>query len=189
MPEITKSIVAPTREAWRRWLSKNHEKENEIWLIKHKRHTGKPALNAKEAMEEAICFGWIDTIVKRIDENTFAQCFKKRTDKSRWSKNALSYGKEMIKQGKMTPAGLKRYQEGVKKPTIDHDLPKNPKTPEDLKKLLNKNKKALETFDKLSPSARRYSLWWIEKAKQLDTRKKRVDIIFERLKAGKKSLM
>src|SRR3989338_4059904 len=83
MPEITKSIVAPTREAWRRWLSKNHEKENEIWLIKHKRHTGKPALNAKEAMEEAICFGWIDTIVKRIDEDTFAQCFKKRNDKAR----------------------------------------------------------------------------------------------------------
>lgn len=186
MPEITKKCHASNREGWRKWLEKNHSKKKLVWLIKHKRHTGKPALSHKESMEEAICFGWIDTIVKRIDENTFARCFVKRTDKSRWSNATLGYAKDMIKKGLMTEAGLKRYKEGLKKPTIDHGLPKNPKTPKELKEALAKHKKAKAFFESLAPSYRRYFIWWLVKAKREETKKKRLKQIVQKCKEGKK---
>lgn len=184
--EKTKKFLAKNRQEWRSWLEKNHEKEKKVFLIKYKKHTGKPSLNNREAMEEAICFGWIDTIVKRLDDERDQQCFVRRTDKSRWSSNTLSYAEDMVKQKKMAPAGMKRYLEGKNKPVIDHGLPKNPNIPEDLKKELEKSKKAKNNFDRMAPSARRVYIYWIEKAKRKETRKKRVKEVFKRAKENKK---
>ncbi|PIN75025.1 hypothetical protein COV18_04675 [Candidatus Woesearchaeota archaeon CG10_big_fil_rev_8_21_14_0_10_37_12] len=173
MPE--KSIHPKSRKAWRSWLEKNHLKEKKVYLIKYKKHTGKPTIANKEAMEEAICFGWIDTTVKRLDDYTYQQCFMRRTDNSRWSNNTLKYAKEMIEQRKMSAEGLKRYNEGLQKPVIDHSLPKNPDVPEDLKKALEKSKEAKENFNNFAPSTRKVYIYWIEKAKRPETRKKRIE--------------
>src|SRR3989344_123253 len=142
-------IYAGTRKEWRDWLKKNHLAENKVFLIKYKKHTGRPSLNNKEAMEEAICFGWIDTTVKRLDDERYQQCFARRNSKSRWSNNTLSYARDMIQKGKMSAFGLTMYEQGKQKPTIDHNLPKNPDIPDDLKKALGKK---LADFEKRSPS-------------------------------------
>lgn len=168
-------IIHPKSPAeWREWLVLNHDKETKVCLIKYKRHTNLPTISHQEAMDEAICFGWIDTIVKRLDDNRYMRCFAKRTDKSRWSNATLSYAKRLIREGKMTPAGLKRYKEGLKKPTIDHGLPKNPDAPADLKKALSKNKLALDFFNSLAPSYKRFYVYQVERAKLAETRKKRI---------------
>jgi uncharacterized protein YdeI (YjbR/CyaY-like superfamily) len=181
-----KSFTPKNKEEWRKWLEKNHEKESKVALIKYKKHTGKPILSSKEAMEEAICFGWIDTTIKRLDEDRYIQHFSKRNKNSKWSYNTLNYAKRLIKEEKMSPFGLKMYKEGLAKLPHDHGIPKDPEVPEDLKTLLNQNKKAKENFDKLSSSARRTYLRWLLRAKMSETKNKRMKLIIDNLEKGKK---
>src|SRR3989344_889744 len=136
------TITVYKKEEFRKWLSKNHKKENKVAVIIHKRHTGKSAPSHREVMEEAICFGWIDTTIKRLDEDKFIRHFARRSKNSRWSYATLGYAKRLIKEKKMTPAGLHFYKEGLKKPTHDFGLSKNPEVPESLRKELEKNKQA-----------------------------------------------
>lgn len=179
------TINAGTCKEWRSWLRKNHLKEKKVVLIRHKVHTGKPTMTSKETMQEAICFGWIDTTIRRIDEDRFAQTFVRRSEKSKWSDNTLRYAKELIGQKKMSPFGLKMYKLGLQKPTHDHGIPKDPDMPEELKKKL-KGKKDKELFEKVSPSRRRMYYRWILRAKLAETRQKRVTIVYQAVCAGKK---
>jgi uncharacterized protein YdeI (YjbR/CyaY-like superfamily) len=160
-----------------KWLQKNHDKEKKIGLVLHKKHTGKPTVSHLDLMKEAICFGWIDTTIRRIDESKFIRFFNRRSKNSRWSYNTLGYGKQLIKEKRMTPHGLAFYKEGLKKHPHDHGIPKDPEIPEDLKKELIKNKKAELKFNSISPSARRTYLRWLFRAKMPQTRKKRIDSI------------
>src|SRR3989344_2786604 len=141
MPKIEKIICPKDRKEWREWLKKNHNTEKSIFLVHYKRHTGKHFLSHRETLEEAICFGWIDTTIKRIDENTFARCFVRRNENGRWSDATLSYARQMIKAKKMAPAGLKAYQIGLKKPSLDYGREKNPAPPQDLLEAVQKNPK------------------------------------------------
>jgi uncharacterized protein YdeI (YjbR/CyaY-like superfamily) len=184
--EKIKRIYAKNRKEWRRWLRKNHKKESKGSLIKYKKHTGKPSLTSKEAMEEAICFGWIDTTVNRLDEERYMQRFSKRSKNSRWSKNTLRYAKNLLEQGKMSKAGIEAYEKGLKRKPFDHKRSKNPKTPQDLIKELDKSRKAMENFEKMAKSYRRFYIWWIEDAKRIETRKKRIKEVVKRVKEGKK---
>jgi uncharacterized protein YdeI (YjbR/CyaY-like superfamily) len=102
---------------FRKWLRKNHDTEKKVFLIVNKKHTGKKFPSHRELVDEAICYGWIDTTIKRLDENRFIRTFCRRTKNSRWSDNTLSYGKQLIKDGKMTSHGLKFYLEGLRKST------------------------------------------------------------------------
>ncbi|MCB9359059.1 YdeI/OmpD-associated family protein [Candidatus Woesearchaeota archaeon] len=167
----TPEIYAGTSKEWREWLRKNHRKENKVYLIKYKKHTGKPSLNNNEAMDDAICFGWIDTTVKRLDDERYRQCFMRRTSKSRWSKNTIARAKRMIAAKKMSAFGLKMYKEGLTKPTIDHNLPRDPATPVELKKALGKD---LKKFEALSPSAKRLHIYMVLKAVRPETKQKRI---------------
>jgi len=186
MPEIKKTFYPKSIKEWRSWLKKNHKKEKSIAVIRYKKHTKKPSPSHMELMHEAICFGWIDTTVKRIDEDKYAVFFARRTDNSRWSNNTLKYGKQMIKEKKMSPEGLKRYKEGLKKPTLNHGFPKDMPPQKDLIKELNKKKEIRKKFDKLSPSQKRYYIWWIERAKREETKNKRIMKVIENLRLNKK---
>lgn len=181
-----KTFYARNREEWRSWLKKNHEKETHVALLKYKKHTGKPSLSHKESMEEAICFGWIDTTIKRLDDERYIRRFARRGDKSRWSSATLGYARALIAQKKMSPFGLARYHEGLKKPTIDAGLAKNPPVPDDLKNALAQNKHAYANFKTWSPSYTRTYLRWIERAKQPETRKKRINAVVQRAQENKK---
>ena len=174
----TETITAFSKGDFKKWLRKNHKKERKVSVIVYKKHTGK-SLTHRELVDEAICFGWIDTTIKRLDEDRYMRNFTKRNKNSRWSENTLRYGKELIKKGKMTPEGLRFYKLGFKKLPHDHDIPKNPNMPEELKKALSKNKKAKEKFDNLAPSKKKMFYRWIIRAKLLETKKKRIRKIIE----------
>jgi len=177
-----KQKTAFNRNDFRKWLVKNHNKETKVEVIVYKKHTGKSSPSHKELMEEAICFGWIDTVIKRLDENKFIRTFSKRNKNSKWSNNTIQYAKDLIKQGKMTSVGLKFYKEGLKKPTHDFGIPKNPDMPVELKNALGKNKKARENFEKFIPSIKKMAYRWILRGKREETRTKRVKLLVERAK-------
>ena len=185
---MTATIYVKDRRAWRAWLKKNHLKAREVKLLKYKVHTGKPTLSHRDAMHEAICWGWIDTTIKRVDDDTYTRTFRRRTDAARWSKATLGYARAMIEQGLMQPEGLKRYQEGLRKPVLDHGLPKNPKTPEALQKQLAKSKKASAFWQALAPSYRRYAIYMVEKAKRPETKRKWIMKIYEHCRDQKRPL-
>ena len=186
MPTNTKSFHPKSRKEWRDWLRKNHNKETSVFLIKYKKHTNKPTISHKESMDEAICFGWIDTTIKRLDDERYRICFVRRNENSRWSNATLGYAKRLIKEGKMSEAGLNAYNEGLKKPVIDHGLPRNPDTPKDLKEALEKDKKAKQNFNNFAPSYKRIYIYWVEKAKRKETRDKRINEVVKRARENKK---
>ncbi|OIO42665.1 hypothetical protein AUJ64_03785 [Candidatus Pacearchaeota archaeon CG1_02_39_14] len=185
-----KEITCYTPKEWRSWLSKNHKKEDRVLLIRYKKHTGKKMFNQSVAMNEAICFGWIDTTLKRIDDERYGVTFVKRNKKSKWSENTFARAREMIKLGKMSKFGLEMFLMGSKKKTHDHGLPKNPSLSDvpELKMELDKpgNRKAKEGFDKMSPSNRRMYFRWILHAKRPETRMKRVRQAMENVVKNRK---
>lgn len=171
MSEVKKCYAGSVKE-FREWFRKNHVKEGRVVLIIQKKHTGKPSMSHREQIEEAICWGWIDTTIKRIDDDTYSRVFVKRKPNAGWSNNTLSYAKEMIEKKRMTKFGLEAYERGLKKGVIDHGFPKNPEVPEDLAKAFGKE--WAEKFREMAPSYRRTFLYWIMSAKRPETREKRI---------------
>jgi uncharacterized protein YdeI (YjbR/CyaY-like superfamily) len=104
--EITKTLHVTTREEWRQWLAANHAVEKEIWLVSYTAKSGKPAIPYLAAVEEALCFGWIDGIAKKMDAERTAQRFTPRRPKSNWTELNKERMRRLIASGKMTPAGL-----------------------------------------------------------------------------------
>ncbi len=186
MTDKIKTVTPKTMADWRNWLDKNHIKENKVIMIKYKKHTGKPIINAAQAMREAICFGWIDTTAKRVDEDRYSQVYVKRNQNSRWSVNTLRYGKELLKEGKMSLFGIKMYKEGLKKKAFDGHVPANPDMPQELKDALDGNSKAKEFFNTLPPSAKKMFYRRIIYPKRDETRLKRVREIVQMCEAGKR---
>ncbi|MBW4438665.1 MAG: YdeI/OmpD-associated family protein [Pleurocapsa minor GSE-CHR-MK-17-07R] len=103
---ITQTLYASTREEWRAWLEKNHAQAKEIWLITWSKESGKPSVPYLHAVEEALCFGWIDGIAKKMNEHQYAQRFTPRRPKSHWTELNKQRMRRLIAAGKMTPAGL-----------------------------------------------------------------------------------
>ena len=183
-----KKITAFDRMDFRRWLINNHDKEDKVSVIVYKKHTGKSSPSHRELMEEAICFGWIDTIIRKLDENRYIRTFSRRNKNSKWSNNTIKYAKDLIKRGKMTPEGLKFYKEGLKKPTHDFGIPKNPDMPVELKQALDKDKKAKDNFENFSASVKKMFYRWILKGKRDETRAKRIKLIVEKARIGRKDI-
>lgn len=184
--EEVKQIYFPTRAAWRNWLKKNHLSESKIAVIAYKKHTGKHSPNQRELMEEAICFGWIDTTIKRLDSEKYLRCFVRRSNHSKWSKNTLRYAEELIKKGKMSAEGIKRYREGVARKPHDEGIPENPRVPKYLRVEIEKESKAKKNFMKISQSYKRTLLRWLLRAKLEETKKRRTKIIVQSLKKNEK---
>ena len=187
MPHQTIHPKSPAE--WRNWLAKNHDKESKVALIKWKKHTGKPTISHQEAMDEAICFGWIDTTIKRLDENRFIRHFAKRTKNSRWSNATLSYAKRLISDGKMHSSGMEAYKYGLTRPILGHGIPSNPEIPEELKKELDKkkNKKLKDTFNNYTPTQKTFFYRFILSAKQKATITKRVGRCLDAIGRGVKN--
>ena len=181
-------ITPKNLSEWRRWLEKNHLKESKVVMIKYKKHTGRPIIHAADAMKEAICFGWIDTTAKRLDEERYSQVYVKRGKNSRWSVNTLRYGKELLKQGRMSPFGIKMYREGLRKKAFDGHIPRNPDMPDELKKALAKNNKAQHNFENFPPSAKRMFYRWILHAKLPETRTRRIAVVVNNAKENKRRM-
>ncbi|MFH1314049.1 MAG: YdeI/OmpD-associated family protein [Candidatus Eisenbacteria bacterium] len=172
-----KQLYVTGREEWRAWLKKNHDTVKKIWLIYYKKHTGKPRIPYDDAVEEALCFGWIDSTVKRLDDERYMQKYTPRKAKSVWSETNKARAKKMIQQGRMTETGLSRIRDakrsGEWKKAGSRDLPDE--IPHDLKRALAANKSAKRNFENLAPSYKKQFIWWISSAKRDETRQKRIE--------------
>ena len=177
--EIIDILCPATRGEWRSWLKENHEKKRSVWLTYYKKGSGKSGVSYEDAVEEAVCFGWIDSVARPIDDEKYVQRFTRRNKNSRWSESNIRRAEEMIGQGKMTPAGLLAYNERREYAgrALECYDGKNPVLPQDLQKALEGLEGALNNFNAFSPSYRRYSVLWINDAKRDVTRKKRIDEI------------
>ena len=185
---VTNELFVKTRKEWRDWLEKNHAIFNEIWLVYYKKHTGKPRIPYDDAVEEALCFGWIDSIVKRLDEERFCQKFTPRNDRSQWSELNKQRAEKMIEQGLMTEAGLFKVRVAKKSGEWDKKPSQNitSKMPREFKKALKSNKKASENFENLSPSYRKQYIGWIASAKRPETRERRILEVISHLEMNRK---
>ncbi|MBI4652096.1 YdeI/OmpD-associated family protein [Candidatus Desantisbacteria bacterium] len=179
------TIYCKNRKEWREWLQINSLSKKGIWLIYYKKHTKKHSVYYDEAVEEAICFGWIDGRIKKIDDERYMQYYSPRKSKSRWSVINVGRAKMMIAQGRMTENGLKIFQNGMEsKDRIPSS--KSFSIPSYLKTALNKNKKAWSNFQRFAPSAKLAYVYWVTNAKTSDTRQKRIEKTIKLIEQNKK---
>jgi uncharacterized protein YdeI (YjbR/CyaY-like superfamily) len=180
---------ARSRKEWREWLEKNHQSEKSVWLIVYKKESNVPSVYYPEAVDEALCFGWIDSTPKKRDDRSYYQFFAKRNPKSNWSKVNKTKVEKLIAQNLMTAAGLKMVEIAKRTGTWTAlDDVENIKIPDDLQKALDNNKTAFEHWDKFSRSSKRGILEWILNAKKPETRQRRIDetvrLAIENIKAN-----
>lgn len=167
---------AKTRKEWRKWLEKNYQMEKSVWLIIYHKNSNNQSVYYDEAVEEAICFGWIDSIAHKRDEVSKYQFFAQRKPKSNWSKANRERAVKMIQLGLMTPSGQKLIDQAKATGTWDALVDvQNSVIPDDLQKHLNNDKKALNNFLAFPPSSKRIILEWILNAKKEETRRKRIE--------------
>jgi uncharacterized protein YdeI (YjbR/CyaY-like superfamily) len=164
------------RKEWRQWLEKNHRSSLGVWLIYNKVKSGKQSVRYSEAVKEALCFGWIDSKVKSLDEERYMQIFTPRKPKSVWSKLNKQYIEELIEQGLMTPFGLEKIEAAKQDGSWNKlDAIEQLIIPADLKKALEANETANRYFEAFSNSSKKNILFWIESAKRPETRLKRIE--------------
>lgn len=170
------TFSATDRQEWREWLKKNHRNSTGVWLIYYKVKSGKPSIRYSEAVKEALCFGWIDSKVKSLDKERYMQIFTPRKLKSVWSKLNKQYVEELIEQGLMTDAGIKKI-EAAKQNGSWNKLDKIEALiiPLDLKQALEANETAHRYFEKFSNTVKKNILFWVESAKRSETRSKRIE--------------
>ncbi|UCH37704.1 MAG: YdeI/OmpD-associated family protein [Candidatus Bathyarchaeota archaeon] len=166
-----------TREEWRNWLIKNHSITNEAWVVIYKKHFSKEGLRYTEAVEEAICFGWIDSKMNRIDENSFRQRFSPRRKNSIWSKSNKERAIKLIEEGKMQKTGYDAIEAGKQsgKWQDAYTAQSVPNIPEDLEKALQKVPTAHRHFHAFPNSAKLTYIHWILSAKRSTTRVNRIN--------------
>jgi uncharacterized protein YdeI (YjbR/CyaY-like superfamily) len=179
-------LYVSDRNEWRAWLKRHHAAEREIWLIYYKKNSGKPRIPYDDAVEEALCFGWIDSTVKKLDRERYLQRFTPRNPDSIWAASNIRRVKKMIAAGKMTAAGQKLYDELKTGRARRAPARKSMPVPADLRAALYKNKSANEYFIHLAPSHRKMYVWWLSDAKKEETRRRRIRRVVEMCARGRK---
>ena len=182
-------VEVTSREQWRTWLADNHTQTDSIWLVTYKKHTGSRYLPYDAIVEEALCFGWIDSLPRRLDADRTMLLLSPRRRESPWSKLNKNRVAKMLEQSLMTPAGLEKItQAKIDSSWSFLDDVEALIIPNDLKASLDKNPQAKSYFEAFSPSAKKGILQWIKTAKQAATRKKRikktVDLAAQNIKAN-----
>jgi len=170
-----REIHPKTRAGWRSWLEKNHGKCDGVWLIYYRTSTGRRRLSWEDAVREALCFGWIDSKVKPIDDERYKQIFTPRKPQSIWSKVNKQYIAELTKAGLMTDAGLRAVDVAKENGAWSFLEPIDALiVPADLESALRGSKRAGEAYEALSNSAKRAVLYPLYSAKREETRAKRL---------------
>lgn len=183
-----KELFYPTnRQEWRNWLAENHVEKQSVWLVCFKKNAGVPTISWSEAVDEALCFGWIDSTRRPIDEKKFMQFFTKRKAVSNWSKINKAKVQQLMENGSMTEAGLRIIETAKQNGswTILDEV-EELVVPNDLEQALAAKPGATEFFVSLSKSMKKQLLYWIVSAKRDETRQKRITEIVERAGQGMK---
>jgi uncharacterized protein YdeI (YjbR/CyaY-like superfamily) len=188
--EIGKTLYVKNRDQWRKWLEKNHLKELEIWLIYYKKHSGKPRIPYNDAVEEALCFGWIDSTTKPVDEYSWAQRFTPRRKNSKLSELNKERVRRLIKAKKMTATGLERI-----KHELHHDPAKPNRSPKvkkfmlpvDILNYLKKDPVVWKNFKRFPESYKQIRVGWIDGSRRRpDVFKTRLNYFIKMTEKNKK---
>jgi uncharacterized protein YdeI (YjbR/CyaY-like superfamily) len=170
------TCYASTAEDWRAWLARNCRSEKEVWLVIHHSGSGTPSLRYHEAIEHALCYGWIDSHARKHDADSSVLRFTPRKPRSTWSRVNRERAAKMTGQGLMTEHGQAVIDlakaTGTWQPVSEAD---SASIPPDLRELLDRNEAAGRNFRNFPPSSKRLILEWIAKAKRPDTRQRRID--------------
>lgn len=186
-PESTPPVYFASAAEFRQWLEKNHQTENELVVGYHKVHTRKPSMSWSESVNEAICFGWIDGIRKPVDGNRYTIRFTPRNPKSNWSAINIEKAEEMIRLGKMTPAGMKAYERRSEARSLVYRYENRPERfSEELEATFRENPEAWEFFSKQAPSYQKVMIFWVMSAKQEKTRYSRLEKLITTSRQGKR---
>ena len=184
-----KTVEVKNRAEWRAWLTANYDKEVEVWLIYYKKKTGKTSVEYGASVEEALCYGWVDSIIKKLDDTKYARKFTPRKESSKWSPSNKKRVEQLIREGLMTEHGLEKVEAAKRAGNWDNLVQKPKLTfemPPEFAEALRKDKRAQETFNKLAPTYQKQYLGWIEVAKRPDTKAKRINESIRLLAEGKK---
>jgi uncharacterized protein YdeI (YjbR/CyaY-like superfamily) len=179
-----KTFDARTLSRWRKWLADHHETEREVWLIFHKQHTGNPSVEYLDALDEALCHGWIDSLVRRLDDERYARKFTPRKSGSKWSDINRKRYAELDAAGRLKPAGKARSPEtGGRygpKPTVPATMPA------DISRAIKAKPAAWAFFQTLTAKQQRYHWGWIHNAKQQETKQRRLSEVIRLLEKKQK---
>jgi uncharacterized protein YdeI (YjbR/CyaY-like superfamily) len=182
---MTKGLITTdirSREKWRQWLAKNHASTPGVWLVRYKQHSGVKTMEYEDLVREALCFGWIDSLVRRLDDDRYAIKVTPRKPASKWSDINRKRWRELDAAGLLASAGL------AAAPTENADAPRPriPQLPAYIARAFKNSRKAWEHFQTLAPTYRRDFVVWIHTAKRPETREKRIRESITLLAAGKK---
>ena len=173
--KTTELVDVKSRKEWRAWLKKNHANVPGVWLVLYKKNSGEKRISYSEAVEEALCFGWIDSKPNTLDETRFKLKFTPRKPKSVWAKTNKERVKRLIEVGLMTDAGMKKIEAAKLDGSWDSlNGIDSMQIPADFKKALSVNKRAKRNFGAFSDSSKKIILYWIQSAKRPETRERRV---------------
>ena len=184
---VTLQLSFTHASEWRNWLKKNHSNDLTVWLVFYKKDSGNVSMNYEDAVNEALCFGWIDSIIKKIDDKKYVRKFTRRKDESNWSEINKRRAEKLIEEKKMTPAGMSKIvfakKSGqwnkINKPSISFEIPA------EFQIALDKNKTAKTNFEKLTFTRQKQFIGWINAAKLKDTKQKRIRESISLLAEGK----
>lgn len=179
--KISRKLHVTTRARWRAWLERNHDKESEIWLVYNKKRRRLPRVSYEDAVEEALCFGWIDGIRKSIDDEAYRIRFTPRRPGSHWSRVNLERVVVLIEEGRMAPAGLSAWEarDPEKSGRYSHERGTEEGLTEPQLRRLRSNRKAWAFWQAQPPGYRRLVAGWIASAKKEETRGRRLDTLIE----------
>jgi uncharacterized protein YdeI (YjbR/CyaY-like superfamily) len=174
--------------AWRRWLAKHHGDTDELWVGFHKRATGKPSLTWPESVDEALCFGWIDGLRKRVDADRYKIRFTPRRPGSIWSTVNVRRVAELTKQKRMRAAGVRAFKgrREARTAVYSFEQRETAKLPPAYAKKFKANAEAWRYFTSQAPSYQRVAAWFVISAKQEETRARRLDVVIRESAAGRR---
>jgi uncharacterized protein YdeI (YjbR/CyaY-like superfamily) len=181
-----KTLDVRTRAQWRAWLEKHHTSADEVWLVFHKKHARQAGIEYEAAIEEALCFGWVDSLVRRLDAERYARKFTPRNANSRWSDlNRRRYAL-LKRRGLLTDAGRANSPAGKRAYTLRQRRAVDAPVPRYIERALKAERAAWRFFETLAPSYRRAYVGWIDAAKRPETRQRRLREAVARLASGER---
>ncbi|NQT73288.1 MAG: YdeI/OmpD-associated family protein [Chloroflexi bacterium] len=164
------------KDGWRKWLEQNHTTRNEVWLVRYMKHTGKTGITHQDAVDEALCFGWIDGLLRDIDDEKFVQRYSLRKKDGYWSEANKKSASNMIIQGRMTETGLEIFKQAVESGECDATmLRRSSDIPADLETALATNKQAQDYFRKFPSLRRKQLIWRITHSNSIQMRRDRIN--------------
>lgn len=189
--QLTKTFTPKNPKDWRKWLEKNHDREQEVWLVYFKPASGKSNIDYETSVEEALCFGWIDSIIQKMDDEKYARKFNPRRMDSQWSETNRRRVLKVIQEKRMTDVGMAKVTFDVT--TVDVSKPKAKRPSVQMSPQIEqaiRSKPGLwEAFQTVNPSLRRTYILWLTDAKKAETFEKRLNLMFKEVLSGKPTAM